>query len=293
MHARKRRGIAARTGLSFAVLTGAQAWSAERWIAVDGEAAAVLPEPTRTKTIESAKLECAEQRWNLAVTLLPEAIDIDGARQAEMAIGSDRFDLDAERTGSGIAVSVPTEALPPLRSGIRMNLSISGGKSRHRARFSLIGSRRAIDAIAPRCSQRDMSAYVAIIPSELSPETVLARELLADEIKAFQTATKSQPVLAAALKSVDDNRRLLFATLCGSSWYYGNSGCNMTVHAQSDDDGWQRVYETEGVKMHIDPNADSEGWPDLVALTFDGDEIVWRWMKGIYEPPIAEELRGG
>lgn len=225
--------------------------------------------------------------------LIPEATGPNGTRQAQVTIGRDRFDLEAERDGSEISVAVTSDMLPPLRSGIRMDVSVSDGDVDHRARFSLIGSRRAIDAIAPRCSQRDMSAYTAIAPGELNPETVLARELLKSEIRAFRAATKSVPAVAAALANVGEERRLLFATICGSSWYYGNSGCNMTIHAQNDGDDWQRVYETEGVAMHIDTNAESDGWPNLIALTFDGEEIVWSWMNGRYEPPISEELRGG
>lgn len=293
MRVMKRFGICVSAAAVLVAFTAGQGLSAERWAPIEGQAAARLPEPSRTKTISAARLECAEQRWSLEVALMPEVADSDGARRAQVAIGRNRFELEAEREGSTISIAVPSDMLPPLRAGIRMDVSASGGTIDHRARFSLIGSRRAIDAVAPRCSQRDMSAYTAIVPGELNPETVLARELLGGEIKAFRAATKSAPAVAAALANVSAERRLLFATLCGSSWYYGNSGCNMTIHAQEAGGDWQRVYETEGVAMHIDPNAQSEGWPNLVALTFDGEEIVWSWMNDRYEPPISEELRGG
>ncbi|MEX0343444.1 MAG: hypothetical protein AB3N20_00865 [Rhizobiaceae bacterium] len=269
------------------------ALAAERWSSVEGQATAQLPPPTRTKTIDSAQLNCAEQKWQLILALMPEAQGANGDRRAITSVGSERFETAAKRDGNSVAVDLPSDALPPLRAGIRMDVSVTGGEIDHRARFSLIGSRRTIDEIAPRCSKRDMSAYKAILPGELNPEATLARELLADEIKAFRSATKSAPSVAAALEPVDGGRRLLFATLCGSSWYYGNSGCNMTIHAQSGNDDWTRVYETEGVSMHIDPKSQSQGWPNLVALTFDGDEIIWSWMGGSYQPPIVEELRGG
>ncbi len=265
------------------------ATAAERWAAVEGEASADLPLPTRTKTIAGGKFTCAEQRWSLNLALAPDTAGENGERQADLTIGSSQFNLKAARKDAFISVDIPSDALPSLRSGIRMTISIAGGKVRHEARFSLIGSRRVIEEIAPRCSKRDMSAYRAVIPSAFNPETALARELLETEIKAFKTATKSTPSVAAAMENIGDGRRLLVATICGSSWYYGNSGCNITVHAQRHDAAWSRVYETEGVAMHIDPKTQSQDWPDLVALTFDGHIIVWKWMDNTYLPPAFEE----
>ncbi len=279
--------------MSAAVLAPGQVQGEERWASADGAARAKLPDPARSETIVAGELVCAEQRWSLLLALADGVAGTDGARAAEIAIGENRFDLDAERTGSSIAVAVTSEVLPPLRAGIRMDVLVTGGESDYSARFSLVGSRRAIDEAAPRCSRRDMSAYRAIMPGELNPETVLARELLDAEIEAFRTATKSEPAIAAALHNAGAGKRLLFATICGSSWYYGNSGCNMTVHAQEGEDSWRRVYETEGVAMHIDPNAQTEGWPNLVTLSFDGDEIVWHWEDGEYLPPFIAELHGG
>ncbi|MEZ5812346.1 MAG: hypothetical protein R3D45_13115 [Rhizobiaceae bacterium] len=269
-----------------------QAQAAERWAALDGEAAARLPDPTRARAITGAELRCDQQEWALNVALAFGTKGDNGARAASVRIGGDRFELEAERRASVVSVAIPSEALQPLRSGIRMDVTISGGTETHDARFSLIGSRRAIDEIAPRCSKRDMSAYTEIVPGELNPETTLARELLREEIVAFRTATRSEPTVAAALFTPGEDRRLLFATLCGSSWYYGNSGCNMTVHAQEGEGDWRRVYETEGVTMHVDPNAAADGWPDLVVLTFDGDIVVWRWEDGQYLPPVTDEAEG-
>ncbi len=285
--------LALATGICLLSSTILSANAAERWSAIDGQASAELPPPTRTKTIAGAQLECAEQKWRLLLSLTPETLGEDGQRTATTSIGSEKFETIATQNRQSIAVELPSDALPPMRSGIRMDVSVTGGENAHKARFSLIGSRRTIDEIAPRCSKRDMSAYKAIIPGELSPETTLARELLVQEIAAFRAATKSTPAVAAAMQAVGNDRRLLFATLCGSSWYYGNSGCNMTIHAQVGSNEWTRVYETEGVTMHIDPAIKSNGWPNLVALTFDGDEVVWSWMGDSYEPPIVEELRGG
>ncbi len=272
---------------------GTNAHAAERWAALDGDAAAQLPPPNRTETVTGGLLACTEKRWRLDLTLATGTAGSDGLRQAQLRIGAEKFKLEATRKSLTISIAIPGNALPPLRSGIRADISVSGGVVDHRARFSLAGSRRTIDEIAPLCSKPDMSAYRSVVPGELNPETVLARELLTDEIRAFRAATKSIPAVAAAMQDVGNDRRLLFATLCGSSWYYGNSGCNMTVHAQNGDRKWMRVYETEGVEMHVDPKTSSEGWPNLVALTFDGEEVVWRWMEGEYQPPITEELRGG
>lgn len=270
------------------VLASAPAQAAERWAALEGEAAARLPDPTRARAITGGELRCDQQEWALNVALAFGTDGDNGARKANVRIGGSRFDLDAERKASIVSVAVPPEMLQPLRAGIRMDITITGGAETHEARFSLIGSRRAIEEAAPKCSKRDMSAYSEIVPGELNPETTLARELLGEEIRAFRAATKSEPIVAAALVSVSEGRRLLFATLCGSSWYYGDSGCNMTVHAQEGESDWRRVYETEGVTMHTDPNAETAGWPDLVALTFDGDIVVWRWEDGQYLPPATD-----
>jgi hypothetical protein len=240
--------------------------------------------------IVSARLECAEQRWSFRLELSDEVADERGPRNVALDIGPERFDLAGEQAGRTVTIALPSQALVPLRSGTRMSLGIAGGAQPVSASFSLSGSQRTIDAIAPRCSRRDMSAYRAVSPSGLATEATLARGLLAGEIRAFRAATSSEPAVAAALVVLPGGRNLLFATLCGSTRYYGNSGCNLTVHAsQSDEEGWRRVYDTEGMAIYIDPRSTAP-WPDLVTLTFDGDEITWRWETGQYLPAISDEM---
>lgn len=262
-------------------------------------AVALLPDPRPSTLVRGARLECAEQRWILRLELDDGAAKESGARLAEVSFGSEVFSLAAEQSGHAVSVSVPGEVLPPLRQGLRMEVGIDGAVQPLRATFSLIGSRKVIDAIAPRCSKRDMSAYRAVNPSELYPEAALARQLLSEEIKAFRAATRSNPVVKASRIDLD-RRELLFATLCGSSWYYGNSGCNLSVYARTEDSGdWLKVYETEGMDIYIVPGS-AAPWPALVTLTPDGEEIHWRWQDGQYHvdlsdelPAIADEAPGG
>jgi hypothetical protein len=83
----------------------------------------------------------------------------------------------------------------------------------------------------------------------------------------------------------DDGRRVLFTRLCGSSWYYGASGCNITGFApDAKGDGWRVVYDSENVHLHTDPRAVTDGWPDIVTLPVrtGGAGLVWRWDGKAY-----------
>lgn len=277
---------------TFVAVVGQMQAQAESWSESGSGAVAQLPEPQRSKWIVGAELSCEQQEWSLRLALASGTPGETGPRKARIAIGTENFDLDAERTALSVVVEIPAMVLPPLRQGLQMTVEIEGGAEPHGARFSLIGSRRTIEAVAPRCTKRDMSGYQPITLSEFNPETALARELLATEIKDFRRATKSSPAVAAVMVDLGEERRLLFATLCGSSWYYGNSGCNMTIHAQDGVGAWARVYETEGVSMYLDPAPTQSSWPNLVVLTFDGEEIRWHWEDGEYLPPADDETVG-
>jgi hypothetical protein len=102
---------------------------------------------------------------------------------------------------------------------------------------------------------------------------------------AFRLATASEPVLSVAMAELGEGRRLLLTRLCGSSWYYGASGCNVTGFAlRSDARSWRVALESEGVLLHLDDARASSGWPDLVTLPLrgPGQPRRWRWNGGGY-----------
>src|SRR5690606_19489318 len=85
-----------------------------------------------------------------------------------------------------------------------------------------------------------------------------------------------------------DGRRVLFTRLCGSSWYFGATGCNVTGFAPGDGattaKPWRIVYDTENVHLYTDPESAEGGWRDIVTLPVGtgGSGKVWRWSGAAY-----------
>lgn len=279
---------------------GAAAQASDRWTAHEAEASAALPVAGDV----SAALSCAAQRWTLALTAPGAPPPDDGA--ALLVVDGRPFELAAAQEAGGLSMRLPREALDPLRNGLRMELSFAGSLAEAfgTLAFSLRGSKLAIAAVEERCTLRDMSAFQAVSFTPFSSHLNLARELRAADIKAFELATASQPTVDVAMAELGEGRRILFTRLCGSSWYYGVSGCNVTGFAPlpSDAEGdgedapsWRVVYDTESVALHLDPKTTSHGWPDIVTLPArgPGTGLVWRWDGRGYElkgelPPEEE-----
>ena len=79
---------------------------------------------------------------------------------------------------------------------------------------------------------------------------------------------------------------MLFSSLCGSTWYYGRTGCTFAAFARlSATAPWQEVYNSEGVAMYTDPKAGNGGWPNLVTLPLVGgtEATHWVWTGSTYE----------
>ena len=79
---------------------------------------------------------------------------------------------------------------------------------------------------------------------------------------------------------------MLFATVCGSSWYYGRSGCTLFGYLRAAPaEEWREVYNSEGLNLYIDPNASKGGWPDLLTLEPVGglEPMRWTWTGERYE----------
>lgn len=267
--------------------TPAAAQTSDRWLADGTEASATLPTPRGDERVQGATLACAEQRWTLEVAAEAEPIP---AGNPVMTVDGRDFDLDAGE-GEGVALRIPRDAIGPLKDGLRMELFPNGrpADGAEGIVFSLRGSRVAITAAEERCTPRDMSAYQKVTFTPYSSYMNLARELRAGDIEAFARATASQPELDVAMVDLDEGRRLLFTRLCGSSWYYGLSGCNITGFAPGDtvsegEPQWRPVYDTENVLLHLDMKATSGGWPDVVTLPGRGAAagLVWRWNGRAY-----------
>lgn len=260
--------------------------AAQEWTMEPGTAIARLPPPTRSDGVSAAELACAERRWRLVLALEPGRVLDEGARRATIVVGALEFDAPAREAASGVEIAVAGEVIEPLKGGSRLSLDIVDAVPPLSAVFSLRGSRRAIEAAEPECSPRDMSAFESVTFSEDDPAVPLAAELRRDEIAVFRKATASEPRVAAAIVDAGDDRRLLFVRICGSSWYYGRSGCNLAGLArEADDDDWAPVYDTEGVELYLDHEAGTDGWPNLVTLpmTGGGDELFWTWRGERYE----------
>lgn len=255
------------------------------WVAHEAEARATLPAVQEGTAVTGATLSCEAQRWRLDLTLAEGTT----ARDGDVVVGIDRrtFELKAVATAGGLAIALPRAAIEPLKAGIRLRLDFAaeGEEGPGEAAFALRGSRVAITAAQERCSLRDMSAYTPVTFTPFTSYMKLARDLRKDDTAGFRLSTASEPRLDAAMAEFDDGRRVLFTRLCGSSWYYGASGCNVTGFApETEGEGWRAVYDSENVHLHTDPAAVTDGWPDIVTLPVrtGGAGLVWRWDGKAY-----------
>jgi hypothetical protein len=203
--------------------------------------------------------------------------------RAKLAIDEKLYPVLAEQAETVVTLPVSYEMIGSLKAGARLTVGIDEALS---ASFSLRGSRKVIDATWPRCSPIDMSAYDRIVISEADPALDIAQPLLAKEIKLFRAATSAAPRLAAARLDRGEGREMLFASVCGSSWYYGRSGCTLFGYLRAAAaEEWREVYNSEGMNLYIDPKASNGGWPDLLALEPVGglQPMRWTWTGERYE----------
>lgn len=276
--------------LASAVPAGA-ASAADQWQEAGSGAVALLPKPQSAKGIASATLYCIEQRWSFLFR-------VDGASGATpepaagiLTVGGEPFPVEAAAHNGALDVAVPFEILQPLREAARMGVVIGEGGTRWEATFSLKGSRVTIDAIAPRCSQVDMSAFERVVLSTTDPAVTVAATLLAEEAGLFRAWAGVSPELAAASVELADGKALLFASLCGSTSYYGLSGCTVAGFARAGAEAqWTLAYNTEGALIHLDRSAANGGFPTLVSLPMVGSTTPshWVWTGEAYE--LREEV---
>lgn len=272
------------------------AQNSDRWIADEVQSLAKLPRVS--DAVSAATLTCSAQKWTLALDLA----EADGLEPgtAEMRVDASFFEVKVAVTDTGLAISIPREALDPLKRGVRWTIDFSGKLEEKPGdlTLSLRGSRLAINAMEGTCSLRDMSAYQPVTFSPYSSYLSLARELREDDLKAFTVATTAQAKIDAAMAEFGDGRRVLFTRLCGSSWYFGASGCNITGFAPDPaaEGTWRVVYDTENKHVFTDPRSAHQGWRDIVTLPagVGGNGKVWRWSGETYAlegdlPPQDED----
>jgi hypothetical protein len=294
--------IAGRRRLGFCtaafLLAGAlSATAGERWEEAGSGAVAILPVPLKATAITGGSFSCAEQRWSFRLRVEATSASPRQVMDGVIAIDGADFPAKANLSPGVVAIAVPFEMLELLKAGNRLSFAFDGEPA---AVFSLRGSRAVLDAVAPRCSAVDMSAYQSVAFSETDQAIGTAAKLMADEAALFRGATSKQPVLAAAAVKVAPDAELIFASLCGSGRYYGESGCTLSGFARQGASGdWREVYNSEGMALYLDPKTSADGWPDLVTLAQGGgaEPSHWMWNGLTYElrePAIAKdaELRG-
>lgn len=286
--------LARGAGLLAMLALSSPALASDRWEEAGGGAVAILPVPAKAQGITGGSLVCAEQKWNFRLRA-----DLSGSptigSEAVVSIDDVKLTAAVEQAGSVVTIPVPYEAIEDLKAATRVTFSFGKDKGSPQATFSLRGSKLVLEAIAPRCSQIDMTGYARVGLVEVGPAVEQARPLMAEEAELFRAATKKEPTLAAATLELPEQRSMLFATLCGSTWYYGRSGCTFSAYVRTSATAvWQEAYNSEGVAMYIDPNAGNDGWPNLVTLPLVGgtEPTHWTWNGTTYELPGSAVAEG-
>lgn len=274
--------------LAFVAPVSGLAQTNERWRVDETEARAVLPAPRGKSPVKAATLSCTAQHWQLAI----EADEDVKTSAVTLTVDGRDFALAAIPDAQGLIFAVPRTAIEPLKAGLRLEFTLSHDEETDApvtAGFSLRGSRLALNAAQQRCTPRDMSAYTPVTFTPYSSYVNLGRELRDDDIAAFRFSTASEPKLDVAMAEFGEGHRLLLTRLCGSSWYYGASGCNIAGFAPSGEDSWEAIYDTENVLLYSDPDSVTDGWPDLITLPASqkghmvaGPGLIWRWDGKAY-----------
>lgn len=270
------------------IFVGGPAAAQEAWIADPIEARITLPAPEPGSPVTGGTLACALQVWKLSLATKIDAIVPGASGTAEIHLFLGTFEAPSKAVPAGIEIALPHELLEPLMRGSRMAIRFNGGADE--IRFPLTGSRRAITAAEELCSQPHMPLENSVPLTAYSSYLLLARALRKSDITDFVMSTSAEPRIRAGMVEIGEGRRLLFTELCGSTWYYGSSGCNLTGFAPVEGkdpwkpEGWREVYETEGVYLYTDPASSHDGWPDLLAYSMPQprDPVRWVWKDDAY-----------
>lgn len=281
--------VATCCALAAGLLFGAAlpAAAADRWEEAGSGAVAILPAPKAAVGITGGSFYCIEQRWAFLFRLAPDSgVSAGTIEKAKLTAGEELFEADAEISAETARVKVPSDILVALKDAAGLKVEIGAGKTAPKAIFNLRSSKLVIEAIAPSCSQIDMSAYQAVSLSPIDVAVPVASALLADEIKLFRAFTETNPVVSTVALDIAADKRLMFASLCGSTRYFGDSGCSLTGYAATGAGSeWRMVYETEGMLLYTDPAGAEDGWPDIVTLPALGgtEPMHWTWSGDQYQ----------
>jgi hypothetical protein len=221
------------------------ALAADRWEEAAGGAVAILPVPSESEGIAGGSLFCAQQKWGLLLRTV--AVDTSAlGPSAVLGLDGNKVVVSAKATPGFIQAELPAELLGALRTGSRFRFEMGTGDVKARAIFNLKNSGKVLEAIAPRCSQIDMSGYESVRLDETGAAVDEAATLFAGEIKLMKAATTgATPVVRAIRLDLDGDKHLLFGALCGSTNYYGASGCTLWGWAKAGGEPeWKIVYET-------------------------------------------------
>ena len=293
--------------LAYSMMSAAApAHAADRWTAHNPESRATFSIGDHG-AVASGELSCKEQAWTMSLALT-ETLEA-GEAEAELRIDGTPYSARARIDEKGVSLRVQRQLLEPLMGGLNLAISFKGDLRDKIDDFdvSLIGSRRAIRAAQAACSSLDMSDYEGIKFRSDAKGLALGRELRGADIEAFTYATTARPKVETARVDLEKDREIVFTRLCGSRWYYGASGCNITAFAQfpaeavgeSDQQEavWRAVYDSENAQLFIDPEAGIDGLPDIVSFPtrMDDDPKIWRWdgahyrFKAVFGEPEAVE----
>lgn len=274
--------------LAFSAAGAVPAAAADVWTADPYEARVTLPDPRPGSPVTGGSMSCAADAWTLTLATRLGAI-VDGATgTARIVMPLGAFEAPSRAIPAGIEIAVPRAALEPLMRSTRLSISFVGGTDD--IRFPLAGSRRALTAAQALCSKVEMPLANSVALTPYSSYLLLTRALRRSDIDDFVMSTADTPRLRAGMVEIGGGRRLLFSEICGSTWYYGTSGCNLTGYAPvagkdaDKPEGWRAVYDTEGVFLYVDPDAAHDGWPDLLAYPAAAptDAMRWIWKDGSY-----------
>jgi hypothetical protein len=274
---------AALAALAILPFLSGQGVAAEAWQEAGSGAVAILPVPTEAAAITGGSLVCAEQRWSLRLRTGPRETPTS-AVPARLSVDAKTYPMLAEQQARTVTLPLSREIVEALKGGSRLTAEL-GTDDTVAATFALRGSRKVIEAVAPLCSQVDMSAYAKIELSE-TDAVETARSLLEEEIGLFRAATTATPKVAATRLDRGAGKEMLFATLCGSAWYYGRTGCGLFGFVRTGPVGdWREAYNSEGLAIYTDASTSNGGWPNLVTLDrFDLEPMHWSWNGERYEP---------
>lgn len=273
------------------------------WTAPEGQSYAMLPAPQQGTAVTGGVMLCDQQVWTLSLATEPGAEIADADGTATLIALGQRFTVQSSRGNSSIDLIVPYDALEPMKASSRLQIELGGDNEP--IRFALTGSRRAITAVEQNCSARQLPTENLIELEAASVYLELGRRLRADDIRDFIISTNQLAELEVAMIEIEGNRRLFFVEICGSSWYYGVSGCNIAGFAhfsatgsnpsEIDLEGWEPVFESEGVHVYREPGQSSDGWPNLVTIPLKPGfpDKLWTWTGQRYavEGTIQAELR--